>query len=155
MVKCGAWGCTPNPYSSHINVIYIKGVWQPLYAVDVHIEVFPPRYGCSCLPSFSNFVRKLSYSQAISDGKMRCLRLHTQPIFISHQWCIYKRYLTTFMCCGCAYGGVPTTLRPLMPAKLLEFCSKSGLLPGVKWWWNAVLEAAHPTHIHLTSMVYI
>ena len=45
-------GCTPSPYSSHINVIYIKGVWQPLYAVDVHMDVSPPRYGCSCRPSF-------------------------------------------------------------------------------------------------------
>jgi hypothetical protein len=182
MVKCGAWGCTPNPYSSHINVIYIKGVWQPLYAVDVHMDVYPPRYGCSCRPSFWNFarnmgdsqaishgemqwlrlhtqpiypshikyiyikgvrhplyavdmhmdvspprygcscrpsfwnfVRILGYSQAISDGEMRCLRLHTQPIFISHQCYIYKRCLTTFICCGCAYGCVPTTLWLLMP----------------------------------------
>jgi hypothetical protein len=48
IVNFGAWGCTPNPYSSHINVIYI-----------------------------------------------RCL--------------------TTFICCGCAYGCVPTTLWLLMP----------------------------------------
>jgi len=112
------------------------------------MDVYPPRYGCSCQPSFWNFVRNLGYSQAISDDEMRWLRLHTQPIFISHQCYIYKRCLTTFICCGCAYGCVPTTL-------LLEFCQKSGLLPGNKWWWNEVLEAAHPTHIHLTSMLYI
>ena len=28
---------------------------------------------------------------------------------------IYKRCLITFICCGCAYGCVPTTLRPLIP----------------------------------------
>jgi hypothetical protein len=88
MVKCGDWGCTPNPYSSHIHIIYIKGVWQPL-------------------------------------------------------------------CFGCAYGCVQTTLRLLMSTELLEFCHKSGLLPGDNSWWNAVIEAAHPTHIHLTSILYI
>ena len=155
MVKCGDWGCTPNPYSSHINVIYIKGVWQPLYAVDVHMDVYPPRYGCSYRPSFWNFARNLGYSHAISHGEMWWLRLHTQPIFISHQCYIYKRCLPTFICCGCAYGHVPTTLWLLMPIYLFEFCQKSGLLPGDKWWWNAVIEAVHPTHIHLTSMLYI
>jgi len=109
MVKCGACGCTPNPYSSHINVIYIKGVWQPLYAVDAHMDMSPPCYGCSCRPSFWNFVRILGYSKAMSDGEMQWLRLYTQPIFISHQWYIYIRCLTNFICCGCAYGCVPTT----------------------------------------------
>ena len=129
------------------------------------MDVSPPCYGCSCRPSFWNFVRNLGYSQAISHGEMRCLTLHTQPIFISHQWYIYIKCLTTFICCGCclttficcgcAYGCVPTTLWLLMPTKLLEFCQKSGLLPGNKWWWNVVLDAAHPAHIHLTSMLYI
>jgi len=155
MVKCGDWGCTLTPYASHINVIYIKGVWQPLYAVNVHMDVYPPHYGCSCRPSFWNFVRNLGYSQAITHGEMRCLRLHTQPIFISHQCYIYKRCLTTFIWCGCAYGCVPTTLWLLMPTKLLEFCQKSGLLPGDNTRRNAVIEDAHPTHVHLTSMLYI
>jgi hypothetical protein len=110
MMKCGAWGCTPNPYSSHLNVIYINGVWQPLYAVDVHMDVSPPHYGCSCRPSFWNFARNLGYSQAISHIEMRWLRLYTQPIFISHQCYIYIRCLTTFICCGCAFGHVFTTL---------------------------------------------
>ena len=91
MVKCGDWGCTPNPYSSHINVIFIKGVWQPLYAMNVHMHVPPPRYGRSCWPSFWNFVRNLGYSQAISDGEMRWLMLYTQPIFISHIIVIHIR----------------------------------------------------------------
>jgi hypothetical protein len=119
------------------------------------MDVFPPRYGCSCRQSFWNFVRNLGYSHAISHGEMRWLRLHTQPIFISHQCYIHIRCLTTFICCGCAYGCVPTTLWFLILTKLLEFCQKSGLLPRDKWWWNAVIEAAHPTHIHLTSMLYI
>ena len=121
LVKWGDWGCRPNPYSSHINVIYIKGVWQPLYAVDVHMDEFPPRNGCSCRPSFWNFVRNLGYSQAISDGEMWCLRLYTQPSFISHQCYIYKRCLTTFICCGCAYGCVPTTLQPRMRPSFWNF----------------------------------
>ena len=155
MVKCSDWGCTPNPYSSHINVIYMKGIWQPLYAVDVHMEVSPPRYGCSCRPSFWNFVRNLGYSQAVSDGEMWCLRLHTQPIFISHQCYIYKRCLTTFICCGCAYGCVHTMLWLLMSTKLLEFCHKSGQVSADMSWWNDVIEAVDPTHIHLTSILYI
>ena len=155
MVKCSDWGCTPNPYSSHINVIYIKGVWQPLYAVDVHIDVTPPRYGCSCPPSFWNYVRYMGNSQAISDGEMQWLRLYAQPIFISHQIYIYKRCLTSFICCGCAYGCVPTTLWLLMPTYILEFCQNSGLLPGDKWWWNAVLEAVHPTYSSHINVIYI
>ena len=155
MVKCSDWGCSPNLYSSHINVIYITGVWQPLCAVDVHMDVSPPSYGCSCRHRFRNFVRNLGYSQPISDGELWWLRLHTQPIFITHQCPIYERCLTTFICCGCAYGCVPTTLWPLMPTKLLEFCYKSGQLPANKWWWNAVIEAVGPIHIHLTSMLNI
>ena len=96
-------------YPTHIHltsIIYIKGVWQPLYALDVHMDVSTPRYGRSCWPSFWNFVRNLGYSQAITHGEMRWLRLHTQPIFISHPYYIYKRCLTTFICCGCAYGSV-------------------------------------------------
>jgi hypothetical protein len=123
------------------------------------MDVFPPRYGFSCWPSFCNFARNLGYSHAISHGEMQWLRLHTQPIFISHQCYIHIMCLTTFICCGCAYGRVPTTLWFLVPTKLLEFCQKScqksGLLPRNKSWWNAVIEAAHPTHIHLTSMLYI
>jgi len=88
MVKWGDWGCWPNPYSSHINVIYIKGVWQPLYAVDVHMDVSPPSYGRSCRPSLWNFATNLGKSQLM-------------------------------------------------------------------WWWNEVIEAVDPTHIHLTSMLYI
>ena len=136
MVKWGDWGHRPNPYSSHINVIYIKGVWQPLYAVDVHMDVSPPPYGHSCQPSLWNFATNLGKSQLICDGEMRWVRLLTQPIFISHQCYIYIRCLTTFICCGCAYGCVPTKLRPLMPTKLVEFCYKSGQVPAdvmVKW----------------------
>jgi hypothetical protein len=119
------------------------------------MDVSPPRYGCSCRPSFWNIVRNMGHSQAISDGDLQWLRLYTQPIFISHQCYIYKRCLTTFICCGCAYWHVPTTLWLLMPVYLPECCQKYGLLPGNKWWWNAVIEAAHPTHIHLISMLYI
>ena len=74
MVKCGDWGCTPNPDSSHINGIHIKGVWQPLYAVEVHTDVSQPRYGRSaCRPSFWKFARNLGKnSQAITHGEMRC-----------------------------------------------------------------------------------
>ncbi len=75
MVKWGDWGCTPNPYSSHIHIIYIKGVWQPLYAVDVHMDVSTLPYGCSCRPSVWNFATNLGKSKLICDGEMRWLRL--------------------------------------------------------------------------------
>ena len=152
MVKCGDSVCTPNPYSSNINIIYIKGVWQPLYAMYVHMDVSTPRYGRSCRPSFWNFATNLGKSQLIYDGKMRRLRLYTQPIFISHPYYIYKRCLTTIICCECAYGCVHTTLRPLMLTELVEFCHKSGQVSADIWWWNEVIEAVDPTHIHLTSI---
>jgi hypothetical protein len=38
MVKCSDWGCRPNQDWSHINVRHIQGVWQPSYAVDVHMD---------------------------------------------------------------------------------------------------------------------
>ena len=88
MVKWGDWGCRPNPHSSHIHIIYVIGVWQPLYAVDVHMDVSPPPYGRSCRPSLWNFATNLGKSQLM-------------------------------------------------------------------WWWNEVIEAVDPTHIHLISMLYI
>jgi hypothetical protein len=75
MVKWGDWGYRPNPYSSHIHIIYIKVVWQPLYAVDVHMDVSTPHYGRWCQPSVWNFATNLVKSQLICDGEMRWLRL--------------------------------------------------------------------------------
>jgi hypothetical protein len=64
--------------------------------------------------------------------------------------------LTTFICCGCAYGCVPTTLWPPMPTKLVEFCHKSGQVSDDNMWrWKAVIEAVDPSTTHLTSLLYI
>jgi hypothetical protein len=38
MVKCSDWGCRPNQDWSHINVRHMQGVWQPSYAVDLHMD---------------------------------------------------------------------------------------------------------------------
>ena len=153
MVKCPDWGCTANPYSSHINDIYIEGVWQPLYAVDVHMDVSPPHYGRSYPPSFLNFARNLGYSQPISHGEMRWLGLYTQAIFISHQCHIYKRCLTNFICCGCAYGCVHTILRAAYVDKAF------GILPQiwashrwyvmVKWGDWSCRPNPYSSHIHI------
>ena len=75
--------------------------------------------------------------------------------YSSHIHIIYIRCLTTFICCGCAYGCVHTTLWPLMLTKLLEFCHKSGQVSADMSWWNEVIDAIDPTHIHLTSIIYI
>ncbi len=83
MVKWDNWGCRPNPYSSHINVIYIKGIWQPLYAVDVHMDVSPPHYGRSCRPSVWNFATNLGKSQLICDDEMRWPRLYPTHIHLT------------------------------------------------------------------------
>ena len=40
---CGDWGCTPNPDSSHINGMHIKGVWQPLYEVTTLRPLMPTK----------------------------------------------------------------------------------------------------------------
>jgi len=44
--------------------------WGTLYFLGCDfcgydMDMFPPRYGCSCRPSFWNFVRNLGFSQAI------------------------------------------------------------------------------------------
>ena len=39
MVKCSDWSCRPNQDWSYINVRHMKGVWQPSYAVDAHLDV--------------------------------------------------------------------------------------------------------------------
>ena len=58
MVKCGDWGCRPNQVWSHINVKHIQGVWQPSYAMDVHIDVSLQHYGRSHWPNFGNSLTK-------------------------------------------------------------------------------------------------
>ena len=198
IVKWGELGCWPNPYSSHIHVIYIKGVWQPVYAVDVNMDVSPPSYGRSCWPSLWNFATNLGKShmmwwwneviEAIDPTHIHltsilyiykvfdnlymlwmCIWMCPHHLMAAHvdqafgilpqiwaslcwyvmvKWgvwgcrpnpysshinAMYTRCLTTCICCGCAYGCVPTTLRPLVPTKLVEFCYKSGHLPADKW----------------------
>ena len=81
-------------YQCHI---YISSVWQPLWAVDVHMDVSTLRYSRSCRPSFWNFARNLGNSQPIPHGEMWWSRLHTQPIFISHQCYIYKVFDNLYM----------------------------------------------------------
>ena len=39
MVKCSDGGYRPNQDWSHTNVGHMQGVWQSLYAVDVHMDV--------------------------------------------------------------------------------------------------------------------
>ena len=125
MVKGGDWGYIQPIFILHLCYIYIY-----INCLSTFICC-----GCAygCVPttlrpplrswaSLWNFATNLGKSQRICDGEMRWLRLLTQPIFISHQCYIYIRCLTTFICCGCAYGCVPTTLWPLMPTKLKEFC---------------------------------
>jgi len=109
MVKWGDWGCRPNPYSSHIHIIYIKCVWLPLYAVDVHMDVSTPRYGRSCRPSLWNFATNLGKSQLIYDGNEVIEAVDPTHIHLTSILYIYIRCLTTIICCGCAYGCVPTT----------------------------------------------
>ena len=69
--------------------------------------------------------------------------LYIYKVFDNH----YMLWICIWMC--------PHHILPLMPTKLLEFCQKSGLLPGNNSWWNEVIEAVDPTHIHLTSILYI
>ena len=123
--------------------------------MDVHMDVSPPRYGRPCRPSLWNFATNLGKSQLISDNKKRWLRLSTHPPLISHHCYIYTMCLTTFICCGCAYGCVPTTLRPPMPTKLVEFCQKSGQVSDDMWLWKVAIEAVDPSTTHLTSLLYI
>jgi len=132
-----------DPTHIHLpSILYIKGVWQPLYAVDVHMDVSTPRYGRSCLQCILNFATDLWAS----------LSWYVMA-FISHPCYIYQRCLTNLICCVFAYGCVHTTLWPLMSTKHLDFCHKSGQVSDDMSWWNEVIEAVDPTHIHLPSIL--
>jgi hypothetical protein len=120
MIKCGDWGCGPHQDWSHINVKPMQCVWQTSYAVDVHMDVSLQHYSCSPSPSFWKSPRILGNSWATNDGEVQWLRLWTQSRLIPHQCQTHARCLTNFICSGCAYGCVLTTLQPLSFTKLLE-----------------------------------
>jgi len=109
MVKCSDWCCRPKPDWSHINVKHIQSVWQPSYAVDVHMDVSSPHYGCPCWPSFWNLPRILCNSKATN----QC---------IPHLYQMYTKCLSYLICCGWAYGCVLATLQLPMLTKRLELC---------------------------------
>ena len=151
MVKWGDWGCRPNPYSSHIHVIYIK-VFDNLYMQRMCIWMCPHHLTAAHVDQVFGILPQiwasLSWYVMVKWGDWGC---GPNP-YSSHLNYIYKRCLTTFICYGCAYECVHTTLRPLMSTKSLELCHKSGQVSADMWWWNAVIEAVDTTHIHLTSM---
>ena len=74
-VKSGDWGCSPNPDWSHIIVKHMQGVWQPSYAMDVHMDASLPHYSSDRWPSFWKLPRILGNSLARNDGEKRWLRL--------------------------------------------------------------------------------
>jgi hypothetical protein len=112
-------------------------------------------YCRSCRPSLWNFATNLCKSQMICVCEKWWLRLSIHPPLISHHCYIYIRCLTTFICCGCAYGCIITTLWPFMPTKLVEFCHKSGQVSDDMWPWKVVIEAVDPSTTHLTSLLCI
>ena len=74
------------------------------------MDVSIPHYSCSCWLSFWKWAWILGNPQATTDGEVRWLRLLTQSRLPPYQCQVYTRCLTTFICCGCAYGCVHTTL---------------------------------------------
>ena len=56
MVKYGDLGCRPNPYSSHINVIYIKVfdnlymLWMCIWMCPHHVTAAQADQACGILP---------------------------------------------------------------------------------------------------------
>ena len=121
MVKWDDWGYrSNNPYSSYINVIYIYKVFDNLYMLWMCIWMCPHHLTAAHADQACGILLQiwasLSWYVMVKWGDWGC-------------WHIYKRCLTTFICCGCGYGCVPTTLRPLMPTKLVEFCYKFGQVP--------------------------
>ena len=75
MVKCNYWVCRPNQDWFHINSKHVQGVWQPSYAVDVHMDGSLQHYSSSCWPSFWKSPRIMGNSWGTNDGEVQCLRL--------------------------------------------------------------------------------
>jgi phage-related protein len=75
MVKCSDWGCRPNQNWSHINVRHMQGVWQPSYAVDVHMDASQQHSSSPCWLRYGKSPRNLGNSWATNDGEVRWLRL--------------------------------------------------------------------------------
>jgi len=157
MVKCGDWGWGPNPYSSHINAIYIY-IW-----CLATFKCCGCAYGCvstTLRPLMPTKLLEFCYKSGQLPPKNSLWNAVIEAVDPTHihlttMLYIYIRCLTTFICCGCAYGCVPTTLRPLMPTKLLEFCYKSGQLPPNNSWWNAVIERLRTQPIFISDQCYI
>jgi hypothetical protein len=126
MVKCSDWGCRPNQDWSNINVRHMQSIWKSSYAVDVHMDASLQHYGCSHWPNFGKSPTNLVISWWTNDGKKQWLRLYTQSRLIQYQCQTHARCLTTFICSGCEYGCVLTTLWPLSLTKLWEVTEKSG-----------------------------
>ena len=120
MVVCGDWCCGPNQDWSHINVKPMQCVWQTSYAVDVHMDVSLQHYSCSPSPSFWKSPRILGNSWATNDGEVQWLMPWTQSRPIPHQCQTHAMCLATFICSGCAYGCILTSLQLLFFTKLLQ-----------------------------------
>ena len=121
-------------------------LWMCIWMCPQHVTAAHVNQACGNLPQIW---ATLSWYVMVKWGDWGC---RPNPYSLTSMLYIYKRCWTTFICCGCPYGCVPTTLRPLMPTKLVEFCHKSGQVSADMWWWNEVIEAVDPTHIHLTSI---
>ena len=78
---------------------------------------------------------------------------HSKKAPPPHQFQTYERWLTTFICCGCAYGCGLTMLLPLSLAKLLRWCyCKSRVILDTKPQRYAVVEALDSFIMTLNSV---
>ena len=72
-------------------------------------------YGCTltllCLCRSGVDFRKTGVGLSLSDVVMTWLMLQTPVDCIPHPYCMYKKYLSTLICCGWAYGCTLTLLR--------------------------------------------
>ncbi len=112
-----------DPSTTHLTDVHMDVIWM------YHHHVMAAHVDQAC-GHLRQIWASLRWYVTVKSGDWGCRPNHHS----SHITIIYIMCLTTFICCGCAYGCVPTTSQqPLMPTKLVEFCHKSGQVSDDMW----------------------
>ncbi len=91
------WGCRPPLTAPHIHIWCMKSAWAPSFAVDKHmgapsLHSYTGKGG----PDFGNFESLWLWN----DSMMTLLRQYTITVCFPHSYWIFKKCLSTIICCG-------------------------------------------------------
>ena len=107
---CSGWGSNPTWNGSNISSQHLRGAWQASYAVDGHMAPYSAHYHyhyhhLSC-PRFGRSSEILVHCWAANDTIVQWLRFLPNMEWFPHPLPTYARWLTSFICCGWAYGSI-------------------------------------------------